>query len=173
MAEFVFDDAALPVSSDSPAALSEQVFGVYRQLSREREAAARQLEVARQEADGAHREFRRRLAALGAEVFHLRRCVATLREPMQEAGLAKEMNRLELLVKRFDEALEHNGVKVEALDGRELDDALAEVVEVLGNALAEVSRACVYETHEPLVTVDGQVLRFAKITSAVPQLRDA
>jgi hypothetical protein len=92
---------------------------------------------------------------------------------MSAAGLTKEIYRLELLVKRFDQALEQNNVQVETLDSRELDDELAEVVEVIGHVLADVHKACVHETHEPLVKVDGHVLRFAKITSAVPTPSDA
>lgn len=168
MDKFVFDDALLPVSSDPQVALSEEVFGVYRQLAKAREATAQQLEAAQQETNETHRKLRHRLANLGAEVFHLRRCVVTLREPMEATGLTKELNRLELLVKRFDQALQQNGVQVESLEGRELDNELAEVVEVAGHVLADVHSACVHETIDPLVLVDGQVLRFAKVISAAP-----
>lgn len=167
MDKFVFDDALLPVSSDPQVALSEEVFGVYRQLAKAREATSQQLDGARQEAEGMYRTLRRRLADLGAEVFHLRRCVVTLREPMAATGLTKELHRLELLVKRFDQALQQNGVQVESLEGREIEK-LAEVVEVVGHVLADVHSACVHETIDPLVLVDGQVLRFAKVISAAP-----
>lgn len=158
----------MPVGSDPPIALTEKVFGLYRQLGQAREDCERQLGAVRNESDESHRQLRRRLADLGAEVFYLRRCVASLEGPLRQAGLEREIKRLELLLKRFDQALRDTGVQVESLDGRDLDDALAELIEVTGHFPAEVQTARVHETLDPLVTVDGQVLRFAKVISAVP-----
>lgn len=167
MDKFTFEDASLPVCSRPQETLTEEVFGVYRQLAKAQKAMATQQEQARQEAEAGQRKLRQRLANLGVEAFHLRRCVATLRAPLDTAGLGKELKRLELLVKRFDQTLHHNGVEVDALEGRALDE-VAEVVEVAASVPADVQSACVHETIDPLVTVDGQVLRLAKVISAVP-----
>jgi hypothetical protein len=169
MSEPQFDEEPLPVGSERGVVLVEKVFAVYGQLRKEREVAARALQDAERARDEERRAFRKRLANVAVEVFHLRRCVAAMAEAMNGAGLLREMNRLELVVKRFDQALEREAIAVEALDGREIDAALAEAVVVDGYAPADVDVTRVSETLEPQVSVDGQVTRLARVISAVPR----
>ncbi len=168
MDKFIIDEIPLEVSTSSDLALKEELFGLYRQLAMEKESTEQREKQWKQEKDDMQRQFRRRLADLGAEVFHVKRCVESLREPMQNADLSKEAKRLELMGRRFDQALQQAGVNVEWLEGRELDDELADVVEVIGHIEADISTPCIHETVAPLVTVDGQVMHFAKVVTSVP-----
>lgn len=170
--KFSFDDPFLSVGSGPISSLSEAIFGLYRQLAKAGEAAMQERERLKKEAEEACGNFRRRLANVSAEVFHLRKCVATVNEPMRRAGLEKNVHSLEVLVEKFDHTLDRNGVQVLSLNGRALDDQLYEIVEVIASVPTDTAVARVRETIEPLVIVEGQMVLFPKVIKEVPISRD-
>jgi hypothetical protein len=169
VADHSFDDAPVPVSSAPAGSLPELVFGVYRELDRARRQLDQQSSASRAEAADLVNGIKRRLAHVAAEALHLRRTAASVREPLRAAGLDRELNRFELMVKRFDTVLERYGVRVETLDGREVDDQLADLIDVESYVYGPVATPRVRETLEPLVLVDDQVVLRPKVVTEVPR----
>jgi hypothetical protein len=169
VADHVFDDPALPVSSTPTAALTELVFVVYRELDRTRRQVQQQANATSAAASEHAQECRRRLAGVAAEAFHLRRTVDTLRQRMRDAGLDRELSRLDLMIKRYDGVLHRHGIRVETLDGRPLDDELAALVDVESFVHGPVDAARIRQTLEPLVIIDDQVVLRPKVVTEVPE----
>lgn len=168
MAELPIDDLPLQVHSEPALDLPEKAFALCRQHAKERTEREQVEREATARCDERLRMERRRLAAVGAEAFHWRRTVASLEEPLRSAGLEADLQRLQLMLDRMDRTLRQHGVVVEALEGRLLEE-VADTVEVLAPVPDDVATACVRETVEPLVSVDGEIITMAKIITSVPR----
>jgi hypothetical protein len=166
---FQLDDSPLPTSGTALGNLAEQVFVLYRQLAKQRDACDKEMKRAAEAQDTLARRYRVRLATVGAEAFHLRRCVSSLTAAMQDAGLTRELARLELLVKRFNQVLQEQTIEVHLLDGVEPGEDLAEVMEVLGAVPMPVERPRIRETVAPLVKVDGEIVLPPTVIMEVPR----
>ena len=168
MVNLPVDDAALQVEAGDSADLPAKVFGLYRQFAKQAEAHANELRSIQAKSDKVQAADRVRLAKLGAEVFHFGRCIASLTDALNAAGLSRELSRLDQMMKRFTLALTDGGIVIESLDGLPVNDELAEIIEVLGAIPGAVDQPRIKETLEPLIKVDGCIVLRPRVITEVP-----
>lgn len=168
MARWSYDEPLLPVVTQregSGASLREAIVGVYRRIAGARQEAQKNADEAARQLEKTEERHRGVVGKLALPAFHARRTINSVREALLDKGLDREMRRLEVMVKLFDQTLQECGVSAESLDGQSIE-SVSHLIEVLHCINIECAEAHVHETLEPLVKMNGRAIRLAKVISA-------
>jgi molecular chaperone GrpE (heat shock protein) len=104
------------------------------------------------------------LAALALEVFSFGKTLERYNERLKTIGLKNLITELGMARNNLYKEFEKAGVKIIDLKGREVDEELLELVEIIGWLKDEREMEHVLETYEPLITRGEKILHLAKVT---------
>ena len=103
-------------------------------------------------------------AELAIQAFSLDKVLERHKDKLQEKELKALSDELRITRNKIFQALEKGSVEIIDFTGREIDNEILEMVEVIGWLPDAREQEHVLETYEPVVKHSGQIIHIAKIT---------
>ena len=114
--------------------------------------------------------FDKTFSHLAVQVFSLNKILDRYGAKIQESGLKPLNDELRITRNKLLQALENGGITIEDLTGKEMDDSVLELAEVIGWLPDDREKEHVMETYEPLIKHGEVIIHTAKVTGGTRSL---